>query len=129
MLFRRQVFITDRAVPLYSREESTERLSVQPFLFEPSSLTLTISFTHRPIVSERVIKLGVSMSGTVLYETWLKTGDGTRKPLLQGTTLILRRSVGGGFILIHCLRWVGDHELGVRTLFVCKAPRYNSESW
>ena len=57
MLFRRQVFITDRAVPLYSREESTEvteRLSVQPFLFEPSSLTLTTSFTQRTIVSERV---------------------------------------------------------------------------
>ena len=46
-------------VRLYSREESTEvteRLSVQPFLFEPSSLTLTTSFTERPIVSERVNK-------------------------------------------------------------------------
>ena len=56
MLFRRQVFITDRAVPLYSREESTERLTVRPFLFEPSSLTLTTSLTQRPIVSERVNK-------------------------------------------------------------------------
>ena len=56
MLFRRQVFITDRAVLLYSREESTERLTVRPFLFEPSSLTLTTSLTQRPIVSERFNK-------------------------------------------------------------------------
>ena len=54
MLFRRQVFLTDRVVPLYSREESTERLTVRPFLFEPSSLTLTTSLTQRRIVSERV---------------------------------------------------------------------------
>ena len=45
-----------RAVPLYSREGRTERLTVRPSLFEPSSLTLTTSFTERPIVSERVNK-------------------------------------------------------------------------
>ena len=45
-----------RAVPLYSREGRTERLTVRPSLFEPSSLTLTSSFTERPIVSDRVNK-------------------------------------------------------------------------
>ena len=45
-----------RAVPLYSREGRTERLTVRPSLFEPSSLTLTTSFTERPKVSERVNK-------------------------------------------------------------------------
>ena len=45
-----------RAVPLYSREGRTERLTVRPSLFELSSLTLTSSFTERPIVSERVNK-------------------------------------------------------------------------
>ena len=41
------------------------------------------------------------MSGTVLYGTLLKTGDGTTKPLLRGTTLILRRSAGRRFIQIY----------------------------
>ena len=45
-----------RAVPLYSREGRTERLTVRPSLFEPASLTLTSSFTERPIVSDRVNK-------------------------------------------------------------------------
>ena len=45
-----------RAVPLYSREGRTERLTMRPSLFEPSSLTLTTSFTERPKVSERVNK-------------------------------------------------------------------------
>ena len=45
-----------RAVPLYSREGRTERLTARPSLFEPSSLTLTSSFTERPIVSDRVNK-------------------------------------------------------------------------
>ena len=45
-----------RAVPLYSREGRTERLTAQPSLFEPSSLSLTTSFTERPKVSERVNK-------------------------------------------------------------------------
>ena len=45
-----------RAVPLYSREGRTERLTVRPSLFELPSLTLTTSFTERPIVSERVNK-------------------------------------------------------------------------
>ena len=45
-----------RAVPLYSREGRTERLTLRPSLFEPPSLTLTTSFTERPKVSERVNK-------------------------------------------------------------------------
>ena len=45
-----------RAVPLFSREGRTERLTARPSLFEPSSLTLTSSFTERPIVSDRVNK-------------------------------------------------------------------------
>jgi transcription factor C subunit 6 len=45
-----------RAVPLYSREGRTERLTVRPSLFEPPSLTLTTSFTERPTVLERVNK-------------------------------------------------------------------------
>ena len=45
-----------RAVPLYSREGRTERLTMRPSLFEPPSLILTTSFTERPKVSERVNK-------------------------------------------------------------------------
>ena len=45
-----------RAVPLYSREGRTERLTARPSLFEPPSLTLTSSFTERPKVSEQVNK-------------------------------------------------------------------------
>ena len=45
-----------RAVPLYSREGRTERLTVRPSLFEPPNLALTTSFTERPKVSERVNK-------------------------------------------------------------------------
>ena len=45
-----------RAVPLYSRGGRTERLTVQPSLFEPPSLTLTTSFTESSKVSERVNK-------------------------------------------------------------------------
>ena len=41
---------------------------------------------------------------TVLYGTWLKNGDVTRKPLLRGTTPILRRSVGHGFIMIYVFK-------------------------
>ena len=41
---------------------------------------------------------------TVLYGTWLKNGDVTRKPLLRGTTPILRRSVGHGFIVIYVFK-------------------------
>ena len=99
-----------RAVFLYSREGRTERLTVRPSLFEPASLTLTSSFTERPIVSDRVNKawgFNISMLGTVLYGTWLKTGDGTRKPLLRGTTPILRRSVDHGFILIYVFKMGG----------------------
>jgi hypothetical protein len=47
------------------------------------------------------------MSGTVLYGTWLKTGDGIRNPLLWETTPILRRSVGHGFILIYSFKTGG----------------------
>lgn len=76
-----------RAIPLYSREGRTERLTVRPSLFEPSSLTLTTSFTERPKVSERVNK------------AWgFNIVDGTRKPLLRGTIQILRQSVDHGFI-------------------------------
>ena len=57
MLFRRQVFIID-----IERSRCSQRLTERPSLFEPSSLTLTI-------------KLGVSMSATVLFGTWLKTKE------------------------------------------------------
>ena len=98
-----------RAVPLYSREGRTERLTVRPSLFEPSSSTLTTSFTERLKVSERVNK------------AWgFNIVDGTRKPLLRGITPILRRSVGHGFIRNTCSRWVEDHELGVCTLLICE---------
>ena len=40
----------------YRFEGRTERLTVRPSLFETSCLTLTSSFTERPIVSERVNK-------------------------------------------------------------------------
>ena len=44
---------------------------------------------------------------TVLHGTWLKNGDGTRKPLLRGTTPLLRRSVGHGFIMIYVFKMGG----------------------
>ena len=50
------------------------------------------------------IRLRGSMSDAVLYGTWLKTGDGTRKLLLRGTTPILRRSVGHEFIPIYLFK-------------------------
>ena len=51
--------------------------TVRPFLFEPSSPALTTA--SRSVLHYRIgsIKIGVSMSGTVLYGTWLKIGDGT----------------------------------------------------
>ena len=91
-----------RAVPLYSREGRTERLTVRPSLFEPASLTLTSSFTERPIVSERVNKAwGFNVGCGPLWDLAEDRGW-YKEAITTGNNAILRRSVGHGFILI-CL--------------------------
>ena len=104
------------SAPLYSPEGRVERLDLVS-----SNLTFTTSFTERPKRQESSgLQFRVRSS---MGPSWMNTCD-TRKPLLWGTTLILRRSVGLGFIPIYVFKMVGDDELGVCTLFVCKITPY-----
>jgi transcription factor C subunit 6 len=118
-----------RAIPLYSREGCTERLTMRPSLFEPSSLALTTSFTvERPKVLERVNKAwGFNVGNGPLWDLaedrgWYKeaitTGNNTDTEAKRRPRVYPDIHVQDGWEIVS-LKYV--------PFFVYEIPRYNSE--